>query len=78
MSYEMKSVIVKCKSTKETAQITHWDHFFVNRYTGRTANNYCTVQIIDGKCRGHRHSVPCEKIGDCDLTQAWEWVETND
>ena len=46
------SALYTHKNHDFNVQITHWDYFFVNRQSGRTAKNWCRFQVLDGERKG--------------------------
>ena len=50
------------KGENSVIKITHWNHFYVNRNTGFTSNNYCTYEVLLGEGRGGIYSSPCAYV----------------
>ena len=73
--YQKKSSLIKRNSKNKqgtTAKIVLWDYFLVDRQTGKTLDNCCRVQLLDGDNSGKFRNLHCSSIGE-HKDAAWTW-----
>ena len=61
----MKNIIVKRKMDGEIAVVVHWDHFHVNRFSGKTINKAFTVKVLSGEREGNSYVWPVNLLHSC-------------